>query len=226
MLNLQWKKQTRSEQKAMIIAKQKELLKSEELFKELSHSENGILYLLKAIRVFMSRPMSSDEYLSLGDNAKSEFAKYDKAGLAKYTKRRKFSLKSTELQLVVQANFYKIYSLYTHGYTWENITEIVNNTFGLDVSTVGLYRAFQKVSGSLSMPLPKRGKRITQLNKNTKNKYSRQFITSFLESKEEYIAEKRKKGVPYRTLAVNLSKMMKLRIGHSAVYMFCIKKGI
>jgi hypothetical protein len=231
------------EQKAMIISKAKKLLKTEAICKELSQFENAVLYLLTAIDVYLNRPKSSDEYLALDDEIKQEFAHFDNAVINKYAKldKRRVYLKdiptkekkvhATQLQAAVQANYYMVYSLYTYGHTWKTITKKVNETFGLNVSTAGLYNAFKKVSNSIGAPLPEKGRRMAKGSIDAdayraKNNYSKEFVNSFLNSKCAYIVEKRKKGVSYRMLAAELSKMIGLRIGHHAVYMFCIKKGI
>jgi hypothetical protein len=229
-------------QRAMIIAKQKMLLKNEEISKELSQSENSIVYLLTAANKFMNRTKSSDDYLALDDDTKQEFAQFDNTELGKHTKadrrrvylkdiskKRKDETKATHLQMVAMVHYHEIYSLYTYGYSWEEITKKVNASFGLDVTRRGLFNAFKKISGSLGKPLPEKGKR----NKKTvidddkpKNQYSNEFIASYLKQNEGYIAEKRKEGVSYRALAEDLSKKMELRIGHSALYLYCVKHGL
>jgi hypothetical protein len=220
------------EQRAMMVAKQKQLLREERVSKELSRSENGIAFLLLSAKFFGVRPASNDEYMALDEADKVELEEFDHIGLGTIEAERprmsasilkRSPASKPKLAKVMKDNYHAILTLYTNGSSWKSITQMINQKFNINVTTMGLYKAFKREGNELPSP---RKRKSARLNKRGSSRYSKELVNAYLERSKEAIVEKRANGLSLRKLADELSISAGVSISHQTLYLYCLKHKI
>jgi hypothetical protein len=218
-------------QSALVIAKQKELLKDGIAPQELSAAENGIAYLLKALKLFYDRTNSTEEYITLADKAKAEFVEFDRSRLETIARRKKAKKPSkrrrqlSRVQEVVTANVFKIYSMYANGYTWTTITQMLNDGYHLNMTREAMVRQFRKLSKGLPDLSPARNSKSAVVAKSDINRFAKKLRLSLLERSAAYIAKRREAGAAYRKIAEELTSKHNIKISYMEVYRYCLDKS-
>jgi hypothetical protein len=207
---------------AMVINKQKRLIKNGKCASQLSASENGIAYLLRSLKAFHDRTNSSDEYINLTREEKLEFVEFDSAKLELKKapiKKRVRKKRAASGENIVSSNIFRIYSMYANGYTWEAIAEHLNDIYKAGISREVLIKYFRRLAAENLPPLkPKRNSKSAVAAKSAVNSFAKALKQSFLDKNLAYIQKRKGAGIAYRKIADELTKKHNVEISYMDVY--------